>query len=58
MYILVIVHAFYHNNIFINLARITKYVSPYDTVFEATESNEIINIIEIVHVQYIFFILK
>lgn len=44
--------------IFINLARKTKYVSPYYTVFEATESNEVINRIEIVHVQYIFFILK
>lgn len=44
--------------IFINLARKTKYVLPYDAVFEATESNEIINRIEIVHVQYIFFILK
>lgn len=44
--------------IFINLARKTKYVSPYDTVFEATESNKIINRIEIVHVQYKFFILK
>lgn len=44
--------------IFINLARKTKYVSPYYAVFEATESNEVINRIEIVHVQYIFFILK